>query len=201
MNDKGNYMPAWGTCLGFQYLATYAATSGLEVLSENAFDSNDDNYPLKFLVPANETKMFEDLGSLNFLLANFNLTYNHHHDGVTPDKFESDKGLKSIFKPTSVSYDNKGKVFVASMEGHTYPFYGVQFHPEKQLFVFYPDTKIDHSRRSNEMNRYFGDFFVGESRFNHNKFSTYEEEVAHQTEILGDLIVLPTYTGLVYAFK
>ena len=97
----------------------------MEVLSENAFDSNDDNYPLKYLVPANQTKMFEDLGSLNFLLANFNVTYNHHHDGVTPDKFENDLGLKKIFRPTTVSYDNKGKVFVASMEGYDYPFYGV----------------------------------------------------------------------------
>ena len=125
MNDKGNYFPAWGTCLGFQYLCTYAATAGLDVLTEKAFDSNDDNYPLHFTVPANETRMFEDLGGLNFLLANFNLTYNHHHDGVTPDKFETDAGLKKMFKPTSVSYDNNGKIFIASMEGYNYPFYGV----------------------------------------------------------------------------
>jgi hypothetical protein len=50
------------------------------------------------------------------------------------------------------------------------------------------------------MNRYFGDFFVGECRYNHNKFSSYEEEVAHQTEMVGTLVVLPSYTGLIYAF-
>jgi hypothetical protein len=69
--------------------------------------------------------MFSDLGGLNFLLANFNLTYNHHHDGVTPDKFVDDAGLKAMFKPTTLSYDNNGKVFVASMEAYKYPFYGV----------------------------------------------------------------------------
>lgn len=59
---------------------------------------------------------------------------------MTPDKYESDYGLKAMFRPTSVSYDNKGKVFVASMESDKYPFYGVQFHPEKQQYVFYPDV-------------------------------------------------------------
>jgi hypothetical protein len=35
--------------MGFQYLAIYEATQGEGVLSENAFDSNDENYPLQFL--------------------------------------------------------------------------------------------------------------------------------------------------------
>lgn len=61
INNAGQKFPAWGTCLGFQYLSTYAADSGLKVLSENAFDSNDDNYPLEYSVPANSTKMFGPL--------------------------------------------------------------------------------------------------------------------------------------------
>lgn len=124
INDKGNHMPAWGTCLGFQYLNVYAAKSGLRVLTEGTFDSDDDNYNLHYLVNASSTRMFGPLGPLAQTLAEKNLTYNHHHSGVTPDKFESDEDLKAMFKPTSVSYDNKGQVFVASMEAYDYPFYG-----------------------------------------------------------------------------
>jgi anthranilate/para-aminobenzoate synthase component II len=36
-----------------------------------------------------------------------------------------------MFLATSTSIDEKGKVFVASMEAHKYPFYGTLFHPEK----------------------------------------------------------------------
>ena len=46
LNDRGQFLPVWGTCLGFQYLAIYAADSGSDVLTENAFDSDDANYPL-----------------------------------------------------------------------------------------------------------------------------------------------------------
>ena len=33
LNDQGQKLPMWGTCLGFQYLAIYAATSGMKVVS------------------------------------------------------------------------------------------------------------------------------------------------------------------------
>jgi gamma-glutamyl hydrolase len=98
MNDLGNPFPVWGTCLGFQMLAMYAASSGSAVLSENAFDSNDANYNLDFTVPPGETRLFSPLKHLAQNLADKNLTYNHHHDGVTPDKFESDEGLKAMFR-------------------------------------------------------------------------------------------------------
>jgi gamma-glutamyl hydrolase len=103
----------------------------LKVLTEGTFDSDDANYNLTYLVNETETRMFGPLGPMAQVLAEKNLTYNHHHTGVTPDKYESDVGLKAMFKPTSLSYDNKGQVFVASMEAYNYPFYGVQFHPEK----------------------------------------------------------------------
>ena len=95
-----------------------------------------------------------------------------------------------MFEATSVSYDNNGKVFVASMEAYKYPFYGIQWHPEKALFSFYPDSKIQHDRRTNEMMRYYADFMADECRNNMNKFPTYDDEVKHQTESLGELFYL-----------
>ena len=75
--------------------------------------------------------MFGPLSDQAQIFARQSLTYNYHHDGVVPNKFLSDKGLGDVFKPTSYSYDDNGKVFVATMESTRYPFYGVQFHPEK----------------------------------------------------------------------
>ncbi len=66
--------------------------------------------------------------------------------------------------------------------------------------MWYPTVQVDHSAESIEYNRYFADFLVHESRGNQNKFSSYEEEVKAQTESFGELVMLPSYTGLIYAF-
>ncbi len=108
-----------------QNLAEFASSDPENILSQYAFDSNDANYNLEFTVDPAQTKLFGPLGSDAKIYAENNITYNHHHDGVEPDKFNADNGLSSLFQITSVSYDNKGKVFVASMESPNYPFYGV----------------------------------------------------------------------------
>ena len=106
-----------------------------------------------------------------------------------------------MFQPTAISYDNKGKAFVAAMESVAYPFYGVQYHPEKQQFVYYPTVKIDHSVDAIAFNRYFADFFISECRLNDRHFDSYEEsEVSSLTQAVGELVFLKSYTGLIYAF-
>jgi hypothetical protein len=87
-------------------MAIYEATQGENVLSENAFDSNDENYKLEFLVDPTQTKLFSPLGAKAHDYAQKNLTYNHHHDGILPYQFDSDEGLKAAYIPTSLSYDN-----------------------------------------------------------------------------------------------
>lgn len=105
-----------------------------------------------------------------------NIAYNHHSWGVSPDRFKTDKGLSSIFTPTSISYDNKGVPFVASMESKQYPFFATQFHPEKAQFSFYPKTNIDHSTTSLLFNRYFADFFINQCKQNSNHFESFAVE-------------------------
>lgn len=63
------------------------------------------------------------------------ITYNHHSYGVSPGRFATDRGLSSVFTPIAISHDNAGTPFVAAMESKTYPFFGVQFHPEKAQFI------------------------------------------------------------------
>jgi gamma-glutamyl hydrolase len=66
------------------------------------------------------------------------MTYNAHTHGISLEEFNSNKGLVEMFKATSTSIDENGIEFVASIEAHDYPFYGTQFHPEKEQFTFYP---------------------------------------------------------------
>lgn len=65
------------------------------------------------------------------------VTYNHHHDGITPEILEADEEANNMFVITSTSVAPNGLRFVSSMEARdfeTYPYYGVQWHPEKNGF-------------------------------------------------------------------
>ena len=159
LNDKGQYLPIWGTCLGFENLAMFASDDSDTVLT-GGFDSEDDNYILHFTQQPETTRLFAPLGNEASVFATKKITYNYHVYGVTPQRFETDRGLSEVFTPIAISYDNKGVPFVAAMESKQYPFFGTQFHPEKAQSIWYPQKAIDHTDDSVYYNRYFADFFV-----------------------------------------
>jgi len=130
-------MPVWGTCLGFENLAMFASDDSETVL-ESGFDSDDENYVLHFTKEPANTRLFSPMGADAEIFAQKAIAYNHHSFGVAPNRFLTDRGLASMFTPTAISYDNKGRAFVAAMESLNYPFFGVQFHPEKAQFIYYP---------------------------------------------------------------
>lgn len=165
-----------------------------------SYDSDDENYNLEFLVDPSTTRMFSPLGDDAQIYAKKNITYNHHTFGIKPDLFKTDTKLAAMFTPTSVSYDNNGKAFVASMESKKYPFFGTQFHPEKQQFSYYPSVKIEHDPTSIFYNRYFGDFFVNQCRMNKQKFKNYAEEQSRITENFTT-IVTKGYDGIDFVFS
>jgi gamma-glutamyl hydrolase len=47
--------------------------------------------------------------------------------------------LKKVFRVLSTNQDRKNKTFASSMEGWVYPFFGVQFHPERNQFEWNVD--------------------------------------------------------------
>jgi hypothetical protein len=68
--------------------------------------------------------MFSPLGDDAYTFEKQAITYNHHNWGIKQSSFQTDVGLSSMFTPTSISYDEDGVAFVASMESKQYPFFG-----------------------------------------------------------------------------
>ena len=52
-NDAGTYYPLWGTCQGFEYLAAFASSYDMDVLS--VLQSDDVELTLQWLVDPAET--------------------------------------------------------------------------------------------------------------------------------------------------
>ena len=161
--------------------------------------SNEQSLLLDFLVDPKDTKMFSDLDDPDYYTQE-GMTFNHHSYGLSLDVFSEDKGLGSIFTPTSTSTDPvSGDTFVATMESPDYPFFGTQFHPEKVLTMYNADS-IDHSWKSVQYNRYFADKFVELARQNTNTCGDSFDDCQSLIIENYDLVVTNTYYGNVYAF-
>ncbi|KAI5645421.1 peptidase c26 domain-containing protein [Phthorimaea operculella] len=195
LNDAGDYFPVFGTCLGFELLIILASGRGREenrircysiliidlaqvpwaqdirILLHNAcvyWTSKKQNFQ--------SSKMFKDVPqNILEVLANEEVTVNAHQFCIV-DKNLDAYNLTEDWLVTSHSNDEHGVEFISSIEHKRYPFYGVQFHPEKSAFEWKLSKKYPSSRNAIISNRYFMDFFVNECRKNWHSFASASEE-------------------------
>ncbi|XP_076656092.1 gamma-glutamyl hydrolase-like [Halictus rubicundus] len=174
MNDEGVYFPIFGICLGFEALIYAMAGRRMSVLSDCS--AQDYKLPLVFEPGYQRSKMFGDASEtiINRLEAR-NLTYNFHKKCVTKQILK-DHGIADQLRTLSTNKDKNGLEFISSIESPEYPFYGVQFHPEKNLYEWKRTKDIPHGKYASRISQYFGNFFVNEARKNDNHFGSKEAE-------------------------
>lgn len=122
----GNY-PIMGICMGMQYMLTYfsgdtwdnvktvvknhSAVANLRIVG-NTYNSILHSIPKEFY----SQKIFN---------------VNHDH-AITPEFFYNNGSLKEFFNVLSLSHTSNNKYeFVSTIQGKHYPFFGLQWHPEK----------------------------------------------------------------------
>lgn len=105
-----------------------------------------------------------------------NLTYNYHRYCLFEDVLKNNNILKD-WNIISKNKDINGLEFVSTMEHARYPFFGIQFHPEKNPFEF-KKAAVPHCPEAVELAQYFGNFFVNEARKNNHTFPSKEIEEA-----------------------
>lgn len=163
-NNLGKYFPIWGGCMGMQQMMIMA--DGFDDLN---FLENFDSFK-NLMLPLNispkshtESRIMKYLNNTNKEFVNklekTKCTLNNHMLGLTPDKFYKSKQLSSLYRIVSTNEDRGGKTFVSTIEGRRYPFYGVQWHPE----------------RGNDMD-HLAKYFYSESKKNTNVCSILDEQ-------------------------
>ncbi len=162
-NKAGDFYPVWGTCDGFEWLMEIFGGDGDIV---PGFDSEYMPAKLIFTPSAKTSRLYAGANaSLLSWLANEPITYNAHHDGITPRSAAANKGLSQTIDVLSSSVDRKGKPFVAQFEAKQLPIYGNQFHPEKIQFVHNSEDKdIPRTPEAVAAARYLAQFFVSEAQ-------------------------------------
>ena len=198
INDAGTYFPLFGICKGFLYMSYFASDVGTDLAVD--LPSQETSLPIKFTVDPAETKMFKDIGERKKDYESVAFAYNMHDNSIAVESFETDAGLKDMFKLTSTCTDeSEGTTFGCSMESDKYPFAAVMFHPEKQLGQFYDDIGLNHSWESIQLNRFFADYYVNMAREQTNNagdFSAVQKLIIENY----DHFVTDTTDGDVYVF-
>ncbi|XP_018785744.1 PREDICTED: gamma-glutamyl hydrolase A [Bactrocera latifrons] len=187
MNERGIYMPIWGTCLGYELLV-YLSANATDLRTDCS--SSAQALPLEFEKGYKESRLFAPASDeVVQIFSTYNVTANFHIFCFTKETF-ADHGLNNSWNVLSVNHDWNGAEFISTVEHVKYPFYGVQFHPEKVLYEFIPNRNITHTSQAVIGSQYFADFFVNEARKNRNNF-------ANRTEEINELIYnyQPEYTG------
>ncbi|XP_068860950.1 gamma-glutamyl hydrolase [Aphelocoma coerulescens] len=191
-NDKGDYFPIWGTCLGHEEL-TYL-TSG-EVLLVHT-KTNGFSLPLNFTSAAKDSKMFRNFpDDVLHALATEPLTSNFHVWSLSLENFTNNEELRTFYRVLTTNTDDEVE-FISTMEAYKYPIYGMQWHPEKNPFEWKDSPGIPHSPSAVRAAYYMADFFVNEARKSLHHFSSEDEEAK---ELIYNYN--PVYTGTFSAFQ
>jgi len=142
-NDKGNYYPIWGTCLGMDILIMFSKNEATTIReSIHRFPLNG-NYPLTFTDYSSKIKKVFPT-KMQQLMKQHKCVHHHHMFG--------NDTIPDTVKIVSMQYN-----FINCIEFIKYPFYGVQFHPE------HPETDL-----AIKVSQILIDFFVGECKKNKN---------------------------------
>ncbi|KAI2507748.1 gamma-glutamyl-peptidase [Fragilaria crotonensis] len=163
---EGGSLPIWGICLGFEYLLMLASEN--DDILEGGFDAENISLPLH-LYPRESSRSTLYAG-IEDTVQTHNITLNNHAFGISPRRFGRNSKLTSMFRVTSFNRDRQGRYFVSTIESKNpkaFPYYGVQYHPEKNAFEYatYPGTDIpyeaiDHSPEGLMLTTHLGHFFA-----------------------------------------
>ncbi|KAK6474045.1 gamma-glutamyl hydrolase-like [Huso huso] len=171
-NDESDYFPIWGTCLGFEQLTVL--TSGKNILTVTKTEGVA--LPLTFTQAAKESRLFKTFPKdLLQALSTENITANYHDWSLSLQNYTNNNKLQSFYKILSTNTDGHTE-FISTMEAYKYPFYAVQWHPERNAFEWVQKTGMAHSPSAVKASFYTADFFVNEARRNFHHFATKTEE-------------------------
>ncbi|XP_017284707.1 zgc:171566 [Kryptolebias marmoratus] len=171
-NDAGDYFPIWGTCQGFQQLSVLTARKNLLTLTKTKSVA----LRLTLTPAAQSSRLFRSFPKdLLQTLTDENITSNFHRWSLSMQNYSRNAKLKRFYKVLSTNSDGE-KEFISTMEAYRYPFYAVQWHPEKSPFEWIDKPGMVHSISAVRTSFYSASFFISEAMKSQHRFSSPAEE-------------------------
>jgi len=177
-NDGGDYYPIWGTCLGFEELSVLETGNG-DVISQNVKATNLP-LPLQFTRGAARSRLLRSFPrELVRALQTQSLAFNSHDHGLLVREYATNPQLNRFFDMLSYNEAPAGQFFVSTMEARDYPFYGTQWHPEKNNFEWSQNedySNLPHTPNAIAASQATARFFLSEARKSRHVFPEDERD-------------------------
>jgi gamma-glutamyl hydrolase len=177
-NDAGDPFPIWGTCLGhqlLQILATNISRNDLLVETDAVGHPTTLNFVSEQVT--SESKLFKDLPKElidKLESADYNIAIQNHMYGVPPAFYKRWPELAEWYRIITTTKDRNGLEYISTIEGVKYPFFGVQWHPEKPPFEFTMD-EIPHTLDAIRVSQHLANAFVDTARRSSHAPPSHEE--------------------------
>lgn len=190
LQERDPPVPLMATCLGFE-MQMYLAGNRSYPLTSCAASNRAD--PLYLTPEWEESRLLgEAPADVLETFTSTNATSNFHKYCVLPQTFNS-LGIHNDYRLLSTSVDDDGVEYVSTVEHKTLPFYGTQWHPEKNSYEW-KFSSIPHTRAAIHAAQYVANHFIEQARANPQTFPTTEEEEAALIYNYS-----PTYTANLYS--
>ena len=167
INDGGRKFLLIGVCVGFQSI----------IMADTKFKpqlylikNSNHQRPIYFDLPTGDnssSRIKAFIGPENAeLFASHSSAFFFHNYGMSLDNFVADPGIYTDYVPVATFRMDTAKQprdFVAAYEHRRYPFFGLQFHPEKILFETHPSmSKLERNDVTTQLSALFVDFIYSE---------------------------------------
>jgi anthranilate/para-aminobenzoate synthase component II len=186
INDMGRNFPIWGTCLGFESMLL--ALSDMEVKITNGLSDINWLHRVKFDTSKSSvfSKVFDENG-LNELGAEELLYFNHDY-GYLYDQTINHPYVRENIDILANMTTSNGVDVVAAFQHKRYPFTGIQYHPEKNQFIYSDGAPKTTSNKLNDVGRNHA--LVAAGLFTEARspidFKTYQQLKAGMRQIFDD---------------
>jgi len=174
-NDRGEFFPLLGTCLGFEAMVV-AVSRNSSILG--SFDAENMAARLRFTEDAPGSRFFQTFPpALMEAMAHAELTMENHNFGIDPATFAGDWRLNDTFKVLTVSYDRRAREYVSTVEARRYPILATQWHAEKNAFEWASFLNIPHSAEAVAVTQALANNLVGMARHSSHSPNGIDEEL------------------------
>eukprot|EP00357_Protocruzia_adherens_P037013 CAMPEP_0115031240 /NCGR_PEP_ID=MMETSP0216-20121206/38411_1 /TAXON_ID=223996 /ORGANISM="Protocruzia adherens, Strain Boccale" /LENGTH=330 /DNA_ID=CAMNT_0002408843 /DNA_START=32 /DNA_END=1024 /DNA_ORIENTATION=- len=172
-NKQGNHFPIYGICLGFQSLSLLSME---DLYLDNCLAPN---IAVKQTLLGNPSRILSAAPeNLVKDITTEEMVYESHHQCVMESHFDKSESLKAFWTPITTSSGPDGHVYINHMEAKDYPFYGFQYHPEKNIYEWTTSGFIPHTPEAIQWTQFLADFLGGEARQSQQKFADSKVEAA-----------------------
>lgn len=96
--------------------------------------------------------------------------------------------LSSFYQVLATNYDESGIEYTSMTEALNYPFYTVQFHPERNMYRFDRDN-IPHSDTAIELTTKLAERLVSDAAKSTNLFTDFQQYVSYSLENNGEFVI------------